>query len=185
MSLRLFASLVLWVAAPAWAADWAVQPGSTLGFVASYQGERFEGRFAKFSPQIRFDPANLAASRFDVAIVLASANTHNDERDDMLRGAEFFDTAKAPEARYLATKFRALGNHRYAADGTLSLRGVSKPVTLVFTWIPGDKPVLAGEATIKRLDFSIGAGEWADTELLPNEVTVKTRLLLAASTAGK
>lgn len=185
MKLCLFASLMWWIAAPAWAADWAVQPGSTLGFVASYQGERFEGRFATFSPQIRFDPADLAASRFDVTIVLASANTRNDERDDMLRGAEFFDAGKAPEARYLATKFRALGNHRYAADGSLSLRGVNKPATLVFTWTPSDKPVLAGEATVKRLDFSVGAGEWADTELLPNEVTVKTRLLLAAPTAGK
>ena len=50
---------------------------------------------------------------------------------------------------------------------------------LSFTWTATAKPVLIGEARLKRLDFGIGSGEWADTDLLPNEVLVKTRLLLA------
>ena len=54
----------------------------------------------------------------------------------MLRGAEFFDSRKQPEARYVATRFRALGGNRFAADGVLTLHGVSKPVTLTFTWTP-------------------------------------------------
>ena len=60
--------------------------------------------------------------------------------------------------------------------GTLSLRGVSKPVTLTFTWTPGDKPVLAGKATVKRLEFGVGEGDWADTDLLPNEIAVSTKV---------
>ena len=163
------------------AADWKMQAGSTLGFSTSYQGEVFQGRFGKFTPKIRFDPAKLAQSRFDVVIALGSANTSNDERDEMLHGEGFFNSGKWAQARYSATKFRALGGNRYAADGSLSLRGVSKPVTLTFTWTPGAKPVLVGEAVLKRLDFGVGDGDWADTGLIPNEVKVTTRLVLASA----
>ncbi|MEO7251965.1 MAG: YceI family protein [Arenimonas sp.] len=161
------------------AADWRVLPGSSLGFTARYQAEAFGGHFAKFTPQIRFDPTRLGDSRFDVVIDLASVDTRNQERDDMLRTPEFFNSRKQAQARFLASKFRALGGNRFIADGVLSLHGVSKPVSLSFTWAATAKPVLTGEARLRRLDFGIGSGEWADTDLLPNEVLVKTRLLLA------
>ena len=58
------------------------------------------------------------------------------------------------------------------------LRGVRKPVTLTFTWTPGAKPLLAGKAVVKRLDFGVGGGDWSDTDLLPNEVAISTRVQL-------
>ena len=96
-----------------------------------------------------------------------------------MRGAAFFDAGHFPQARYTATKFRALGGNRYAADGTLSLRGVNKPVTLTFTWTPGAQPVLQGTASVKRLDFGVGGAEWADTTLLPNIVNITTKVVFA------
>ena len=177
-------SLLLLAGNAASAADWTALPGSSLGFSASFQGERFEGRFVKFNPQIRFDPARLGASRFDVGIDLGSADTRNQERDDMLRSAEFFSARQQPQARFVAGKFRALGGNRFVADGVLTLKGISKPVSLRFTWAAGAKPVLTGEASLRRLDFAVGTGDWTDTELLPNEVKVSTRLLLAPA-AGK
>lgn len=180
--MRKFLSTLLLCAAPlVQAADYSAQPGSRLGFTATYQGEAFEGDFGDFTPRIRFDPADLAGSRFDVRIALASADTDNAERDEMLAGGEFFDAGSVPEARYVATSFRALGGNRYVAEGTLRLRGVSKPVPLTFTWTPGAKPVLQGEARLSRLAFQVGTGDWTDTELLPDEVLVKTRLVLAPS----
>jgi polyisoprenoid-binding protein YceI len=170
---------LLFATAAAPAADYLAQPESKLGFTATYQDEAFEGSFARFTPAIRFDPADLANSRFDVRISLASANTANAERDEMLLGSEFFDAAGMPEARYVATRFRALGGNRFVAEGTLTLRGVSKPVPLTFTWTPGATPVLVGEATVSRLAFKVGTGDWTDTELLPDAVKVKTRLVLA------
>ena len=77
-------------------------------------------------------------------------------------------------------KFRALGGNRFAADGTLSLRGISKPVTLTFTWTPGARPVLSGSAVVKRLDFGVGTGDWADVGIIPNEIKVTTKVLLQA-----
>ncbi|HEY5612417.1 MAG TPA: polyisoprenoid-binding protein, partial [Lysobacter sp.] len=43
----------------------------------------------------------------------------------------------------------------------------------------GARPVLTGKATLKRLDFGVGSGDWADTDLIPNEVAVSTRVVLA------
>ena len=172
------AALLLGAALPALAADYTQAAGSSLVFASNYQGETFTGRFPGFSTKLSFDPAQLANSKLDVTIPLATATTGNSDYDGELRGAAFFNSAKFAQARYTATKFRSLGGNRYAADGMLSLRGASKPVTLTFTWTPGAKPVLAGKATVKRLDFGVGGGEWADTDTLPNEIAVSTKVVL-------
>ena len=173
-------ALLLAFAAPAAATDWSMQPGSWLGFETSYDGEAVEGRFARFTPTLRFDPADLVGARLDVAIDLASADTGHDERDEVLAGEEFFAAVQVAEARYVATSFRAVGGGRFVADGTLTLRGIGKPVALTFTWTPGPRPVLEGTATVSRLAFGVGAGDdWADTDVMPDTVTVRTHLVLA------
>lgn len=164
--------------APVAAADYVQAAGSTLAFAGTYQGEAFTGRFPGFATRLSFDPARLAGARLDVTIPLATATTGNADYDGEMRGDAFFDSTRFPQARYTATRFRALGGNRYAADGTLSLRGVSKPVTLAFTWTPGAQPVLAGKATVRRLDFGVGGGDWADVSLLPDEIAVSTRVVL-------
>lgn len=174
------ATMAIAAAGFAVAAPYRVLPGSLLGFTASAQGDEFEGRFARFTPSIEFDPKQLARARFDVRIDLASADTKNTERDEMLHGNGFFNAGKQAQARYVASRFRALGGNRYVADGVLTLNGISKPVPLNFTWSGGAKPVLVGSAALKRLDFGVGTGEWDDTEELLNEVRITTRLLLAA-----
>lgn len=170
---------------PLHAKDWQAGKGSSLGFASSFQGEAFTGEFKRFTPKIRFDPNDLPASRFDVSIDLASVDSRNVERDETLKTGEFFDVGKTATARYTAAKFTALGNGRYRADGQLSMRGISRPVALVYSWKPGDNPVLTGEATLNRLDFRVGTGDWSDTGLLPNAVKVKTRLILVPVSPAK
>lgn len=164
---------------PAFAADYVQQAGSTLAFAGKYQGDVFTGRFPTFTTRLSFDPKDLGGARLDVAIPLAGATTGNADYDGELLGGSFFDVAKFPQARFSATRFRALGGNRYAADGTLSLRGASKPVTLEFTWTPGARPVLAGKATVSRLAFGVGGGDWADTTLIPDAIAISTRVVLA------
>lgn len=165
--------------APARAADYVQSAGSTLAFASKYEGEVFTGTFPRFETRLRFNPANLKAAKLDVAIPLAGARTGNADRDGTLQDADFFNVAKFATARYTATAFRSLGGNRYVADGTLELRGVRKPVALQFTWTPGAKPVLAGKATVQRLDFGVGGGDWADTATIPNDVAISTRVVLA------
>ena len=165
--------------APAFAVDYVQSTGSSLVFAGKYQGEVFTGKFPGFATRLSFDPKQLATARLEVAIPLATATTSNADYDGELRGNAFFNSTKFPQATYSASKFRALGGNRYAADGTLSLRGVDKPVTLEFTWTPGAKPVLAGKASVKRLDFGVGGGDWADTTLIPDAIAISTRVVFA------
>jgi polyisoprenoid-binding protein YceI len=167
----------LLIAAPASATDYAQTAGSTLGFSGKYQGEVFNGNFPGFTTTLSFDPGKLVGAKLDVLIPLATATTRNADYDSELRGASFFNSGKFPQARYSATKFRSLGGNKFAADGILSLRGVSKPVTLTFTWTSGAKPILLGTATIKRLDFGVGSGDWADISVIPNEIKVSTKVV--------
>lgn len=170
-------ALLALLATPALAADYVQAPGSSLAFGGMYQGEAFSGRFPGFSTTLAFDPADLASARLDVTIPMAGATTANADYDTEMRGDAFFAVARFPQARYTATRFRSLGGNQYAADGTLSLHGIDKPVTLTFTWTPGTQPVLAGKATVRRLDFDVGGGDWADTSLIPNEIAISTRVL--------
>lgn len=151
--------------------------GSTLGFSSSYDDEGFEGRFSQFSADIVFDPAAVSG-RFDVKISLASAGTENEERDEVLLGGEFFNAVAMPEARYSASRFRKLDDGRFVAEGTLTLRGIAKSVPLTFTWTPGERPVLEGRASVSRLGFEVGTGDWDDIEVMPDAVSVSTRLVL-------
>ncbi len=172
------ALVAMLAAAPAHAADYVQAPGSTLVFATRYDGETFTGRFGGFDTKLRFDPADLGNAKLDVTIQLAGSNTGNDDRDSTLLGSDFFNIGKFAQARYTADTFRALGDSQYAADGTLTLRGVSKPVTLTFTWTPGAQPQLSGKATVKRLDFGVGSGDWSDTRAIPDEVAISTRVNL-------
>lgn len=173
------AALVMMMAtAPAFAADYVQAPGSTLAFASKYDGEVFSGKFPNFTTTLSFDPAKLGESKLDVVIPLAGTNTGNADRDSTLASSDFFNVGKFAQARYSASKFRSLGGNQYAADGNLTLRGISKPVTLTFTWTPGAQPVLNGKATVKRLDFGVGGGDWADTKTIPNEVAISTKVVL-------
>ena len=101
----LLAGLLL-AASPVFAADYAQAPGSVLAFAGTYQGEAFSGRFPGFATRFSFDPAQLANARLDVTIPLATASTGNSDYDGEMRGSAFFNSAKFPQARYTATRFR-------------------------------------------------------------------------------
>ncbi len=174
---KLLLPALLALSTPALAADYVQAPGSTLAFAGKYQGEVFVGRFPGFATKLSFDPQQLEGARLEVTIPMATATTRNADYDGEMRGASFFDAPQFPQATYVATTFRALGGNRYAADGTLTLHGIGKPVTLTFEWTPGAKPVLFGRAAVQRLDFGVGGGQWADTGLIPNAIAVSTRVV--------
>ena len=163
------------------AADWAQQEGSTLTFSGSAQGEAFEGGFRKFTADIRFDPANLDSARFDVSIQLASVDSANSERDDTLRSGEFFNVASTPEAHYLAERFEKVGDG-YVARGELTLNGRTLAVPLHFQFkAEAGSATLDGKATLNRVDFNVGSGDWADPSMIDTSVSVNTHLELKAA----
>lgn len=161
------------------AKDWTVDPaGSTLGFSGTYQGEKFMGTFDKFTAKISFDPANLARSKFDVTVDVTSARTGNGDYDGQLKSSDFFDFARFPRAHFVTTGFLQQGADVFA-NGTLTIRDKTKPVTLKVTFAEtGADTTLDVEATLKRLDFNIGTGDWKDTDLIANDVPITAHLVL-------
>jgi cytochrome b561/polyisoprenoid-binding protein YceI len=164
-------------AASAWSADPAA---STLEFQFVQAGAKTTGRFGKFTADIDFSPANPAAGKFDVAIDMGSADTRDKERDDTLRMPDLFNIAKFPRATYVASQFVAKGTG-FEGKGKLTLRGVSLDVPVTFTFVPGadaKSATLKGTATVKRLLFGVGQGEWKSTEWISDDVQVQFSLLL-------
>ncbi|MET0330124.1 MAG: YceI family protein [Dyella sp.] len=163
------------------AADYAVQPAqSKLGFTSNFQGTAFDGSFAKWTAAISYDPANPATDKFDVTVDLASVHTGDKDRDGALPGADFFNTAKFPQAHFVTTGFRKNGT-QVIADGNLTLRGVTKPVSLTVVFAPaGAGATLDVSGTVKRLDFGVGSGDYADTSVIGADVKINAHLVLAA-----
>ena len=182
---RLLAVMVLSAVAVAAQAAmlWRTDPGSELRFRATQADAEFEGRFATFTASIVFDERDLPGSRFDVQIATASADTRDADRDEALKGADFFHVQKFPQARFVATKFREVAAG-YVADGQLTLRGVSRPVSVAFTLArAGAGATLTGSALLRRLDFGVGQGEWRSTDSVGNEVKVSFTLKLSRAEA--
>lgn len=163
------------------AADYTVQPsGSTLGFSSNFQGTGFDGHFDKWTAAISYDQAKLTASKFDVTVDLTSAKTGDNDRDSALPGPDFFNAAKYPQAHFVTTGFRQQGS-QVIADGNLTLRGVTKPVSLNVTFKPqGAGATLDVSGTVKRLDFGVGGGQYADTSVIGADVKVTAHLVLGA-----
>ncbi|TAN04479.1 MAG: polyisoprenoid-binding protein [Rhodanobacteraceae bacterium] len=174
--------LLLLAAAPAWAQAWQVDYAhSTLAFTNAYQTVEYTGQFRRFTAAIDYDPADLAQAKFDVTVDIASLDTHMAERDHAALGADFLDAAKFPKARFVTTAFHESANGEVLADGTLTLRGITKPVTLTVKFVPhGTSATLDVTAQLKRLDFGIGAGQWADPSMIGDGVTVHGHLVLRA-----
>ena len=177
------AALLLCLSLPVAAAatDYRVlQDQSTLGFTATFQGAPFQGSFAQWHAAIRFDPAHVANSKFDVTVDTTSASTGDADRDGALPGADFFNATKYPQARYVSTGFVQAGAHAIAR-GQLTLRGETHPLnlTVTFTPQPGGTALMDVTGTLKRLDYGVGGGEYADTSVIGNDVTVTAHLVLA------
>ncbi|MCK9489497.1 MAG: YceI family protein [Xanthomonadales bacterium] len=157
------------------AADY-VQDAGTLGFRSAFQGQAFDGVLPGFQATLAFDPAAPEQARLDVLIPLAQASTDDPDRDTTLQTGDFFDVANHGQARYRASGFQATGEGRWRTEGTLELRGVQQVVPLEFS-LEGEAPlVLTGQATLSRLAFGVGGGDWADTSVIPDQVSVSTRV---------
>jgi polyisoprenoid-binding protein YceI len=164
------ASAALAAPPPAWVPD---KTASSIRFSSSFNGAAFSGGFSRWDADIRFDPANLAASTVAVSIDVASAATGDADRDQALPTPAFFSAARFPRATFIAHAFTALGGNRYQAIGTLMMRGVARPLTLPFTLvITGGQARMSAAIAINRLAFGVGQDEWRKTDALPAAVNV-------------
>jgi polyisoprenoid-binding protein YceI len=91
------------------------------------------GRFNDFAGTFSYDEKDPGASKVEVVIKTASVDSNHAERDKHLRGADFLDTAKYPEARFKGISYKPAGPGKATLTGELTLRGVTKVVDLAVT----------------------------------------------------
>ncbi|MEM9706400.1 MAG: YceI family protein [Pseudomonadota bacterium] len=159
----------------AWTVDYAE---SKLGFKASQNGAGFEGAFEGFTATIVFDPAEVSASSIEVVVDMSTAKTGDRQKDQALPGSDWFRVKDHPQATYRQASMNDLGDGDYESVGTLTMRGVSKDVTLAFSLaIDGDTATAEGTTTIIRSDFGVGQGQFSEGKWVSLEVEIPFKIV--------
>ncbi len=122
------------LALPALAAaeTWSIDADhSSVGFTVRHMMvSNVKGSFGTFSGTVEVEEKDIAGSKVSVTIDAASINTGVAKRDEHLRSADFFDTARYPTVTYVSKKVEKSGKDRLKVYGNLTLRGVTRPVVL-------------------------------------------------------
>jgi len=153
---------------------------SEIRFLSRQMGVNVEGRFRKWKANIVFLPKDLGHSKADLEIDLASIDLASEDSETEVKGKVWFDTAKFPVARFTSRAIRETGADRYEIAGALTIKGITKDalVPIALKKDAAGNSVAEGSFTVKRLDFHIGEGEWADPTTVANDVTVRVRMVL-------
>lgn len=135
-----------------------------LGFSAKHLAiTTVRGHFSDFSGYIEGDPDSPAGAIGEVTVELASVNTGADMRDNHLRSSDFFEADKHPKMTWRLTGMEKTGADTYTVRGDLTLKGVTRPLTLEAT-LDGRMPdpfggderlAVSATGTINRKDFGV------------------------------
>ncbi len=160
-----------------------IQPAkSTVGFVFKQMNVPIDGSFKRLSGQISFDPAQPTLAKASLSIPLASIDAGSDEANDEVAGPLWFNTKVYPSAQFVSTRIKPLGNNRFEVLGKMSIKGrthaAATQATLQQT---GNTGVFSGSFVLKRADYGIGEGMWADFGTVANDIQITFRLVALAS----
>jgi polyisoprenoid-binding protein YceI len=150
------------------AGTYAVDPGHTqVLFTVNHLGfSNYTGMFVEPTGTLTLDPVNPAAAKIDITFPIAKVRTTVAGLDEHLQAPEFFDAAKYPTGHFVSTKV-TVANQSAQIEGNLTLKGVTKPVTLDAQFVGAGKSPMgepkinvgfAATTTIKRSDFGIDYG---------------------------
>ncbi len=139
---------------------------AAVNFRANHLGYSFvTGRFDKFSGSFSFDKDKPTEAKVMIEIDAGSINTNHAKRDEHLRSEDFFDTANHATAKFESTAVEVTGDNTAKITGNLTIRGVTKPVTLDATYIGEGKDPWGGyragfsaTAEITPADFGMPHG---------------------------
>jgi polyisoprenoid-binding protein YceI len=164
-TIRLLAVLAL-VTSTSYAQTWSRDKNhSKLGFeVTHLLVSTVTGTFKDFDVKLTASKDDLSDAVFEVTADLASVDTDVEKRDNDLRGENWFNVAKYPTLTFKSTSFKKVEGNKYTLAGDLTIKGVTKPVTLDVVMNgpvvhPYSKKQMVGlkiTGVIKRTDFGVG-----------------------------
>jgi polyisoprenoid-binding protein YceI len=164
------ASMLLWgisAAMPASAQTYQIDPvHSSLLFRVKHMDTAYVyGMFTSMKGTVVVDEANPARSSINIEVDANSVYTHNEQRDNHLRGPDFFNTRQFPTITFKSTQVRRINANTVQVRGDLTIRGVTRPITASVTLTgkgknPQGKDIIGFETTftIRRSEFGIRYG---------------------------
>jgi polyisoprenoid-binding protein YceI len=158
---------------------------SEVAFQVRHLVTRVRGHFTDFSGTLQFDEARPEQSSLTLTINAASIETGASDRDGHLRGDDFFSVEKFPTITFTTSAVIARGAGRFDIEGTLTIRGTAKTLTVPVTYLGtatdpwGNARVgFEGEVAINRKDFGLNWNAALETGgfLVGDEVKISVSL---------
>lgn len=169
------AALAIAIALPALAAALKTDPAkSSVSATFKQMNVPVEAKFKKFTAQIDYDGAKPEASKANVEIDIPSFDLGDAEYNKEVQKKEWFNGAQFPKASFVSSAIKPAGAGKLDVSGKLTIKGKSADVSFPLTVKQeGAARVFEGALPIKRTAFNIGEGEWKDTSMVADEVTIK------------
>ena len=150
---------------------------SKISFSFKQMGVGMDGHFAKFSPQLSFDPAKTEQTKASIEIDLASIDTGSGEADQEVVGKSWFNTSAFPKAVFVAKQVKQTAPNVYDVLGTLTIKGHARDVKFAMKHAPqGKLGILTGSFTLQRADYAIGEGMWSKFDVVANDILVSFQI---------
>lgn len=182
MNFRLLVALLGLAAGSAQAVEYKqlLSDKSALAFTYKQMNVPMEGSFKRFKGQLSFDPAQPAKASASFEIDVASIDVGSPEGNEEVGSKLWFNTKTHPTARFVSSSIKSLGNNRFEVAGKMTIKGKTLDVSAPASFKQeGANGVFEGAFAIKRADYAIGEGMWADFGTVANEVQIRFRLLAA------
>lgn len=160
-------------------------------FTVDHIYSKVRGQFLDYSGTVRFDPENLADSRFEFTIAVKSVDTHNSRRDRHLRSDDFFDAGTYPKITFASTGITRTGADTFDVAGSFSLKGVAYDLVLPLSFAGiTDNPMKEGQQvagfngslTIDRLAYKVGSGKYYEMGVVGKDVDILVSMELLSDT---
>jgi polyisoprenoid-binding protein YceI len=169
---------------------------SSVGFTIRHFVSDVDGRFKDFEGVIQYDAQNPTHSSVQFTVQSGSITTENGDRDRHLKSPDFFDVAKFPTLTFTSTKVVAAGSNNFEVTGNLTIKGVTKTITIPASFqgtmkTPnGEKAGFRSTFTINRLDYGVSWNRAVEGggAMLGDEVTIIVKIEAnrqPAAAAGK
>ena len=163
--------------------SWTIDPThSTIGFAVKHMVfSTVRGTFSDVAGSFSVTNDDLRTATLSAEIGVASINTGTEQRDAHLKSADFFDAEHFPKATFVSAGMTPAGDGSWLMAGTLTIRGTSKPVTLVVTpegtgsdpW-GNTKSGYSATTKIDRRDFGLNYNQVLETGgvLVGNDISL-------------
>lgn len=150
---------------------------SRLEFIGREGGKKFRGRFTQFSADIDFDPLQPETGNVLVRIRMNKVKIDGKKRQNAIADSTWFDSVDFPEAVFQSTAFKRIDATHFVAEGNLTIKSITHPLTLPFTFTQKDGVArVAAKVTINRRDWNVGTGDFKSEAWVAHAVTIQLKL---------